>query len=80
MISFEFKNIDGQCYMGYGNPEPRLIVKDAKIIEKKYDGNKVYISLKGYYHGPKDISTSKATLIYDGTKWVIDEFDNWFEV
>lgn len=34
MISFEFKNIDGQCYMGYGNPEPRLIVNDAKIIEK----------------------------------------------
>lgn len=34
MINFEFKNIDGQCYMGYGNPEPRLIVKDAKIIEK----------------------------------------------
>ncbi|CBZ03210.1 cell wall-binding repeat-containing protein [Clostridium botulinum] len=80
MISFEFKNIDGQCYMGYGNPEPRLIVKNAKIIEKKYDGNKVYVSLKGYYHGPKDINTSKATLIYDGTKWVIDEFDNWFEV
>ncbi|ACO86875.1 cell wall-binding repeat-containing protein [Clostridium botulinum] len=80
IISFEFKNIDEQCYMGYGNPEPRLIVNDAKIIEKKYDRNKVYVSLKGYYHGPKDISTSKATLIYDGTKWVIDEFDNWFEV
>ncbi|PSM02761.1 cell wall-binding repeat-containing protein, partial [Clostridium botulinum] len=48
--------------------------------EKKYDGNKVYVSLKDYYHGPKDISISKATLIYDGSKWVIDEFDNWFEV
>lgn len=77
MVKSEFKNID-ECYMRYGNPEPRLIVKDAKIIEKKYDGNKVYVSLKGYYHGPKDISISKATLIYDGTKWVIDEFDNWF--
>ncbi|AJD27023.1 cell wall-binding repeat-containing protein [Clostridium botulinum] len=80
MISFAFKNIDGQCYMRYGNPEPRLIVKDAKIIEKKYDGNKVYVSLKGYYPIPGHVSNAKATLIYDGTKWVIDEFDNWFEV
>lgn len=78
MTGFVFKNIDGQCYMRYGNPEPRLIVNNAKIIEKKYDGNKVYISLKGYYHGPKDISISKATLVYDGTKWAVDEFDNWF--
>ncbi|MBY6996397.1 cell wall-binding repeat-containing protein [Clostridium botulinum] len=80
MISFAFKNIDGQCYMRYGNPEPRLIVKDAKIIEKKYDGNKVYVSLKGYYPIRGHVSNAKATLIYDGTKWVIDEFDNWFEV
>ncbi|GAE01846.1 amidase [Clostridium botulinum B str. Osaka05] len=78
MTGFVFKNIDGQCYMRYGNPEPRLIVNNAKIIEKKYDGNKVYVSLKGYYHGPKDISISKATLVYDGTKWAVDEFDNWF--
>ncbi len=34
MIGFVFKNIDGQCYMRYGNPEPRLIVKNVKIIEK----------------------------------------------
>ncbi|MGO5066634.1 cell wall-binding repeat-containing protein [Clostridium sporogenes] len=78
MVSFEFKDIDGQCYMRYGNPEPRLIVKDAKIIEKKYDGNKVKISLKGYYPLPGHVGNSKATLIYDGTKWVIDEFDNWY--
>ncbi|HAB59465.1 MAG TPA: hypothetical protein DCE48_01910 [Lachnospiraceae bacterium] len=47
MISFAFKNIDGQCYMRYGNPEPRLIVNNAKIIEKKYDGNKVYVVGRG---------------------------------
>ncbi|WP_434283900.1 cell wall-binding repeat-containing protein [Clostridium botulinum] len=81
MVSFAFKNIDEKCYMRYGNLEPRLSVKEAKIIEKKYDGNKVYVSLKGYgYNSPEDIGISKATLIYDGTKWVINEFDNWFEV
>lgn len=45
---------------------------------KKYDGNKVNVSLNGYYPIPGHVSNAKATLIYDGTKWVIDEFDNWF--
>ncbi|WP_412523889.1 cell wall-binding repeat-containing protein [Clostridium sp. JS66] len=77
MVSFVFTNVNGKCYMRYGNLEPRLIVQDSQIAYKKYDGNKVYVSLKGYYFGKQDVSYSNAILSFKGNKWLIDKFDNW---
>lgn len=77
MVSFVFTNVNGKWYMRYGNPKPKLIVQNSQIAYKKYDGNKVYVSLKGYYFGPQDVSYANAVLSFEGDKWLIDKFDNW---
>lgn len=77
MVNYVFDNVNGKWYMRYGNPEPRLIVQNSQIVYKKYDGNKVYVSLKGYYFGSQDVSYSNAVLSFEGDKWLIDKFDNW---
>lgn len=72
-----FTNIDSQYYIRYGNPEPRVIVRNSKIVSKQYDGNKVYVYLKGYSSEPDSLSYAYATLTFDGNRWLIDKFDNW---
>lgn len=72
---FAFTYVNGELYMRYGNPEPAIIVKNAQIVSKKYDGNKVCVKIKGYYGG--DESTIDAALIYNGNRWLVDEFNNW---
>ncbi len=77
MVDFVFTNIDGKYYMRYGNPEPAINLKNAEIVDKKYKENKVEVSVKGYYY-ESEPSYVKAILVYDGQKWVVDEFHNWF--
>ncbi|KAJ48687.1 putative cell wall-binding protein [Clostridium tetanomorphum] len=77
MINFVFTNINGEYYMRYGNPEPAINLENAEIVEKKYKANKVEILVKGYYYDPEPYYL-KASLEYNGGKWVIDQFHNWF--
>lgn len=77
MADYIFTYINGNCYMRYGNAQPRLIVKDSEIVHKKYEGNKLYISLRGRCLESTDISSASAVLIYSDNKWLIDKFDNW---
>ncbi|WP_125152528.1 cell wall-binding repeat-containing protein [Clostridium rectalis] len=78
MISYIFKNIDGKYYIRYGNPTPRINIKDAKIEGKKYEGSKLYISLRGYYLDSLDEWSLKITLIYNGKGWIVSKYNNWF--
>ncbi|OBR97086.1 hypothetical protein CLRAG_00050 [Clostridium ragsdalei P11] len=52
-----------------------VVAEGVELVNKKYNGNKADITLKGYYFG--EISYANATLVYDGNRWVIDKFDNW---
>lgn len=74
-VDFVFTAVNDELYMRYGNPEPAISAESSQIISKKYDGNKLYVKIKGYYGG--DESIVDATLIYNGNVWLIDKFDNW---
>ncbi len=75
MATFLFIRINNNYYMRYGDPESRLMIKNSEVISKKYEFNKVHVSLKGYYSD--DVSYASATLVFNGDKWLIDNFDNW---
>lgn len=77
IISCVFKDIDGRCYMLYGNPEPAVIVKDSQIVSKKFYNDKVYVVIKDNCSNNKSGIYAHAVLTYNGNKWLIDKFDNW---
>ncbi|WP_446896973.1 cell wall-binding repeat-containing protein [Clostridium sp. LBM24168] len=76
-INFEFKNINGKTYMRYGNPEPAVVLDNCSIVDKKYDGNEAYITIRGYNYIPEDTVNIDAVLIFNGDRWLIDKFNNW---
>ncbi|MCH3963636.1 MAG: cell wall-binding repeat-containing protein [Clostridium sp.] len=76
-ISFEFKNINGRTYMRYGNPESAVVLDNCRIIDKRYDDNEVYMTIRGYNYTPEDTVDIDAVLIYNGNKWLIEKFNNW---
>lgn len=77
MISYVFRDVDGKCYMLYGNPEPAVIVKDLQIVSRKDYNNKIYVVIKDNCSSSKNGIYAHAVLIYNGNKWLIDKFDNW---
>lgn len=79
LINYVFsKKIDGQYYMSVGQFGQILDMKNAKITSTKYEGNKLYVTFQGYYD-KIDFKTEKATLVFDGTNWLVDTstFSPW---
>lgn len=72
------KKIDGQYYMSVGQFGQIFNMKNAKITSTKYEGNKLYVTFQGYYD-EIDFKTEKATLVFDGTNWLVDTatFSPW---
>lgn len=76
-INSVFKNINGKIYMRYGVPEPAVILDNCSVVDKKYNDNEVYITIRGYSYIPEDTVDIDAVLIYNGNKWLIEKFNNW---
>ncbi|AYD40399.1 hypothetical protein D4Z93_07625 [Clostridium fermenticellae] len=72
-----FKRIDGKYYMLYGNPEPRVIVKNSNIVSQKIYNNRIYLIIKDYTSNDKVYMYANIQLIFNGDMWIIDKSDNW---
>lgn len=79
LIKYVFsKQVNDQYYMLVGQFGQIFDMKNAKITSTKYEGNKLYVTYQGYYE-PNDLKTEKATLIFNGTNWLVDTatFSPW---
>lgn len=73
--SLYYKEINGKYYITIGDAGMAFDLSKSKIIDKKIQGNKLYITWSGYLEYGEEYSPKKAVLKYENEKIVVDYYE-----
>ncbi|MFD3157879.1 DL-endopeptidase inhibitor IseA family protein [Haloimpatiens sp. FM7330] len=80
LINYSFnKKFNGEYYMLIGQFGMIENIKNAKVTDKKYENNKLHVTISVYDKYEKKNYNHNASLIYNGKTWLIDTvtFSPW---
>lgn len=72
--SLYYEKVNGKYYIVIGQPGMAFDLSKSKIIDKKVQGNKLYITWSGYSEYGEKYPSTKAILKYENGKVVVDYY------
>lgn len=78
--SLYYEKVNGKYYIVIGQPGMAFEISKSKIIDKKVQGNKLYITWSGYSEYDEQYPSTKAVLKYENGKVVLDYYEELSEV
>lgn len=78
--SLYYEKVNGKYYIVIGEPGMAFELSKSKIIDKKIQGNKLYITWSGYSEYDEQYPSTKAVLKFENGKVVVDYYEELSEV
>lgn len=78
--SLYYEKVNGKYYIVIGQPGMAFELSKSKIIDKKVQGNKLYITWSGYSEYDEQYPSTKAVLKCENGKVVLDYYEELSEV
>lgn len=78
--SLYYEKVNGKYYIVIGQPGLAFELSKSKIVDKKVQGNKLYITWSGYSEYDEQYLSTKAVLKFENGKVVVDYYEELSEV